>query len=120
MAMNARVVRWFRSSHTVLGVVGPTLCCARLIRALMAFGAKQLDIVRLLASQGMIMQVVYVFGEQLGCRGTRRDPPRGSNHVVSIVLASHPREQQPPLQQLRQLGCENVPSPITAFAYFTT
>ena len=34
------------------------LCCAGLISALMAFGAKQLDIFRPLASQGIIVQVV--------------------------------------------------------------
>jgi hypothetical protein len=34
------------------------LCSPRFISALMAFGAKQLDIFRLLASQGVLVQVV--------------------------------------------------------------
>ena len=39
------------TDNPAVGLVrGPALRCARLISALMAFGAKQLDIVRLLAS----------------------------------------------------------------------
>jgi hypothetical protein len=43
-----------------LDAPGPALRCARFISGLMAFGAKQLDIFRLLASQGMIVQVVQL------------------------------------------------------------
>ena len=47
-------------NQTFLGLVAlrPALCYARFISSRMAFGAKQLDIVRLLASQGTIVHVV--------------------------------------------------------------
>ena len=47
-------------NQTLLGLIAlrPALCCSRFISYRVAFGAKQLDIVRLLASQGTIVHVV--------------------------------------------------------------